>query len=125
MPLRERGCDCALLGGELDEVRILEEGLVGEDLFRAAPGDESVILAEQVDAVCHLAGEGQVMSGQDDCFAGLLELMDELAQPGATARIEAGGGLIHQPDVRAQGEDRGQCHLLLLAARKLMRGTLA
>ncbi len=64
------------------------------------------------------------MGCRDDGPSLIALLQDEFHQPGLAARIEAGGRLVHQPNLGFQGEQRSQGDAALLSAGKMMRGAM-
>ena len=105
----------------VDQVDRQHQLAVGEDLERSAVADEAVVLAEHDAAVGQHVERLEVVGGQHDGLAGVVELDDQLDQPLLRAWVERRGRLVEQQDLGVHHQHRRDRDTLLLAARQLVR----
>ena len=87
-----------------------QQGFVCQDLLRSALGNQPVVLAKQIVALGNRFQDAQVVRGWYHRFPGLPLQVDKFKQSGHVARVQPGGGLIQQPDLRGKPQHRSQGH---------------
>ena len=70
-------------------------------------GDDAAVV-EYGDLVGELVGLFEILGGEEDGDALGDELADDLPHRAATARVQAGGGLVEEDDPRAADQRHGQ-----------------
>src|SRR6188474_185793 len=106
---------------------ILERAVVGDDLRRTELGDQLFGRAVRDDAAvvndCHAVAEElrliHVVRRQENRSAARPELIEQRPQLTARLRVEAGGRLVEEQQIRIAGDRARKRETLLLATREL------
>ena len=111
-------------GAAMDE--LVDMGVVGAvDLVDRALPDQ-LALIKHGDAVADLAGGRHVVGDRDRGGAEIADAFhDQVVDDVGHDRVEAGGRLVEEDDLRLAGDGSGERHALLHAARQFRRKELA
>ncbi len=111
---------CMLVPVLVDQVAFHEPVIIGQDIVGRTFSGNLVFFAKHNDAVCNLLDDAEVMRSRDDGLALAPQFPDEIQKATLAARVEAGGRLVEQPNVRTKGENGCQRDFFLFAAAQAM-----
>ena len=92
---------------------------VREELLRGLIFLDPALIDED-DSVGHLAGKAHLVGDHQHGDAGVGQLLHQLQHLADHLRVEGGGGLVEQDDIRVHGQSAGNGNALLLAAGKAL-----